>query len=65
MIIDEKFVMFGMEDPVAGQAELTIVVVEHSALAKILKVAFDAVWSQGVEIDDVERRAPKRRVRVA
>ena len=54
-----------MEDPVAGQAELTIVVVEHSALAKILKVAFDSVWSQGVEIDDVERRAPKRRVRVA
>lgn len=64
VIIDENFVMFGMEDPVAGQSELTIVIVEHSALAKVLKVAFDAVWKQGVTIDDVER-APKRRVRVA
>ena len=54
-----------MEDPVAGASELTIVVVEHSALAKVLKVAFDAVWSQGVEIDDVQRSVPKRRVRVA
>ena len=64
VIIDEKFVMFGMEDPVAGQSELTMVVVEHSALAKVLKVAFDAVWAQGVTIDDV-RRARKRSVRVA
>lgn len=64
VIIDQKFVMFGMEDPVAGQSELTIVVVEHSALAKVLKVAFDAIWAQGVTIDDVER-APNRRVRVA
>jgi len=29
VIIDETIVMFGMEDPVAGSAELTIVVVEH------------------------------------
>jgi sugar-specific transcriptional regulator TrmB len=65
VIIDEKFVMFGMEDPVAGQSELTIVVVEHSALAKILKVAFDAVWQQGVTIDELEARRPKRRVRAA
>ncbi len=65
VIIDEKFVMFGMEDPVAGQSELTIVVVEHSALAQILKVAFNAVWEQGVTIDDVEARLPKPRVRVA
>jgi hypothetical protein len=57
--------MFGMEDPVAGQSELTIVVVEHSALAKILKVAFDAVWQQGVTIDELEARRPKRRVRAA
>jgi HTH-type transcriptional regulator, sugar sensing transcriptional regulator len=66
VIIDEKFVMFGMEDPVAGQSELTIVVVEHSALAKILKVAFDTVWQQGVTIDEVQSRRPtKRPVRAA
>jgi hypothetical protein len=30
VIIDETIVMFGMEDPVAGSNDLTIVVVEHS-----------------------------------
>jgi hypothetical protein len=57
--------MFGMEDPVAGQSELTIVVVEHRALAQILKVAFNAVWERGVTIDEVEARLAKTRVRVA
>ena len=53
VIIDESIVMFGMEDPVAGDAELTIVVVEHPALAKILKVAFDAVWREGLTFDEL------------
>jgi hypothetical protein len=35
--------MFGMEDPVAGSSELTIMVVEHPLLASILKVAFNTV----------------------
>ena len=34
VIIDETIVMFGMEDPVAGSADLTIVVVEHQSLAQ-------------------------------
>ena len=32
--------MFGMEDPVAGGSDLTIVVVEHPSLAAMLKIAF-------------------------
>jgi sugar-specific transcriptional regulator TrmB len=52
VIIDEATVMFGMEDPVAGDSELTIMVVEHPQLASILKIAFDAVWEQGLEFDD-------------
>ena len=48
VIIDETIVMFGMEDPVAGSSDLTIVVVEHSSLAKVLKTAFDATWSSGL-----------------
>ncbi|HEY2326891.1 MAG TPA: helix-turn-helix domain-containing protein [Gaiellaceae bacterium] len=56
VIIDELMVMFGMEDPVAGAAELTIVVVEHPALAKILKIAFEAVWSTGLTIDELEKQ---------
>lgn len=53
VIIDEAIVMFGMEDPVAGPTELTLAVVEHHALAALLKIAFEAVWARGVEIDDV------------
>jgi HTH-type transcriptional regulator, sugar sensing transcriptional regulator len=51
VIIDETIVMFGMEDPVAGSAELTIVVVEHQSLAKVLKTAFDAIWASGLSFD--------------
>jgi HTH-type transcriptional regulator, sugar sensing transcriptional regulator len=51
VIIDESTVMFGMEDPVAGESELTIMVVEHPQLASILKIAFDAVWEQGLTFE--------------
>jgi len=60
VIIDETVVMFGMEDPVAGSSELTMVVVEHRALALLLKIAFDAVWSQGITIDELEQRSRPR-----
>jgi HTH-type transcriptional regulator, sugar sensing transcriptional regulator len=52
VIIDENIVMFGMEDPVAGSDDLTIVVVEHPSLARILKVAFESCWSQGMTFDE-------------
>lgn len=51
VIIDETIVMFGMEDPVAGSSELTIVVVEHRSLAKILKTAYDAIWETGLTFE--------------
>jgi sugar-specific transcriptional regulator TrmB len=51
VIIDEAIVMFGMQDPVGGREELTIMVVEHPALAATLKVAFDAVWSTGLTFE--------------
>jgi sugar-specific transcriptional regulator TrmB len=62
VIIDESIVMFGMEDPVAGTSELTIMVVEHPSLAGILKVAFDAVWEQGLTFDEAYEQlaAPRR-----
>jgi len=60
VIIDESIVMFGMEDPVAGPSELTIVVIEHPALARLLKVAFEAVWAEGVTIDELTERRTKR-----
>jgi sugar-specific transcriptional regulator TrmB len=53
VIIDETIVMFGMEDPVAGSADLTMMVVEHQALASILKIAFEAVWARGSSLEDI------------
>ncbi len=52
VIIDEAIVMFGMEDPVAGSSELTIVVIDHPSLAQVLKIAFDAVWERGLTYDE-------------
>jgi len=46
-IIDERIVMFSLEDPVAGGESLTILVVEHRALAALLKLAFERVWEAG------------------
>ena len=48
VIIDETIVMFGMQDPVEGSSDLTIVVVEHPSLAKTLKLAFEATWATGL-----------------
>jgi sugar-specific transcriptional regulator TrmB len=57
VILDETTVMFGMQDPVAGDTDLTIVVVEHPSLAHLLKIAFNAVWDQGLTLEEAERLA--------
>ena len=65
VIIDETIVMFGMEDPVAGSAELTIVVVEHQSLAKVLKTAFNAIWETGLTFDQAHDLLVARRAATA
>ena len=65
VIIDESIVMFGMEDPVAGRSELTLLVIEHPALAKVLKIAFMAVWKDGLTFDDAYDRFVARRAKTA
>jgi sugar-specific transcriptional regulator TrmB len=60
VIIDETIVMFGMEDPVAGSSDLTIVVVEHPSLAKTLKLAFDSTWAAGLTFQEAETRLTDR-----
>jgi sugar-specific transcriptional regulator TrmB len=60
VIIDETIVMFGMEDPVAGSADLTIVTVEHQSLAKVLKTAFEAIWETGLTFEQAREAATKR-----
>jgi sugar-specific transcriptional regulator TrmB len=57
VIIDESIVMFGMDDPVASSDAVTIVVVEHPALAVTLKLAFEATWERGLTLDQARRLA--------
>jgi len=52
VIIDESIVMFGMEDPVAGASEQTMMVVDHPSLAHALKIAFTSLWQQGLTFDE-------------
>jgi sugar-specific transcriptional regulator TrmB len=61
VIIDEAIVMFGMQDPVGGASELTIMVVEHPALASTLKLAFQSVWDDGLTFEEAFDRRVKRR----
>lgn len=64
VIADETTVLVAMQDPMAGSAEdLTIMVVEHPALAQTLKLAFNRVWDEGLELDaamDARRSALSR-----
>ena len=46
VLIDERIALFTLEDPVAAEPELTIVIVEHAAWASLLKIAFEAVWAR-------------------
>jgi HTH-type transcriptional regulator, sugar sensing transcriptional regulator len=65
VIIDELIVMFGMEDPIAGSSELTIVVIEHPSLAKVLKIAFESVWDNGLTFEEAYDRLVTRRAKSA
>lgn len=65
VIIDEQIVMFGMEDPVADSDALTIVIVEHPSLARVLKVAFTTTWENGLTFDQAYDRYVTRRTQTA
>jgi len=47
VIVDERIVLFAMEDPLAGRTELTIMAIENPQLALTLKLAFEAAWARG------------------
>lgn len=47
VIVDEEIVMFAMEDPIAGRTDLTILVIEHKQLARLVKIAFETLWGRG------------------
>lgn len=61
VIMDEAIVMFGMQDPVAGSSDLTMMVVEHPSLASVLKVAFNGYWNRGVSFEEASRAVARLR----
>ncbi len=54
-IVDGTTVLFGMEDPLGGESELTMVIIEHPSLAGLLKLAFTSVWEQGLTFEQAEQ----------
>ena len=65
-IIDQRTVMFAMADPVAGDGELTTLVIENVQLARCLKIVFEQVWSEGISFTKAceLRGVPRPRGRV-
>jgi len=45
-IFDSRIVILTLEDPVSKQTSVTTQVVEHRALARTLKLTFEALWAQ-------------------
>jgi sugar-specific transcriptional regulator TrmB len=54
VIVDEAIVMVAMEDPIGGRTDLTIMVIENSQLAHLMKTAFEAVWAQGLPLAEAQ-----------
>jgi hypothetical protein len=44
---------------------MTMVVVEHPSLAKLLKVAFETIWGQGLTFEQAYDRFVTRQVKTA
>jgi sugar-specific transcriptional regulator TrmB len=65
VIIDEEIVMFGMQDPVVGSSDLTMMVVEHPSLASVLKTAFQSIWEAGLTFEQAYDRLFTRRAQTA
>ncbi len=53
-VMDGRTVMFAMDDPVAGGADVTTVVVEHPKLAAVLKLAFERFWAEGLTFEQAK-----------
>jgi sugar-specific transcriptional regulator TrmB len=61
VIIDATIVLFGMQDPVAGRSDLTMMVVEHRSLASVLRTAFNAYWDQGLTFEEASKQSTTAR----
>jgi sugar-specific transcriptional regulator TrmB len=50
-LYDERIAVILLQDPVSGQSSLTCLVIKHASMARALKVAFEALWAQGVDFE--------------
>ena len=50
-LYDERIAVILLQDPVSGQSSLTCLVIEHTSMAKAIKVAFESLWSQGIDYE--------------
>lgn len=50
-LYDERVAVILLQDPVSGQSSLTCLVIEHTSMAKALKVAFEALWTEGTDFE--------------
>lgn len=50
-LYDEHIAVILLQDPVSGQSSLTCLVIDHTSMAKALKVAFEALWAQGITFE--------------
>jgi sugar-specific transcriptional regulator TrmB len=53
-VFDSGTVIFSLEDPVTDQLSLTTIIVRHRALAEMLKISFEALWSQAEDYHVLE-----------
>jgi sugar-specific transcriptional regulator TrmB len=50
-LYDEHMAVILLRDPVGGQSSLTCLVIEHTSMARALKVAFELLWAQGADYE--------------
>jgi hypothetical protein len=50
-LYDERLSVILLQDPVSGHSSLTCLVIEHASMARALKVAFEALWMQGLDFE--------------
>jgi sugar-specific transcriptional regulator TrmB len=50
-LYDERIAVILLRDPVSGQSNLTCLVIDHTSMAKALKVTFEALWAEGLDFE--------------
>ena len=50
-LYDQRVAVILLRDPVSGQRNLTCLVIDHTSMARALKVAFEALWEEGVDFE--------------